>query len=171
MQTIIFGFSYCTGTHHHQSLLFPQWQGPLLQDERGVGIFIEAQKKWFFRVDNDNYLNVPKLLQPLFAHGSDGYWYLGKPSMNVQLQISHEKTNAVFATGCAGFARQNYFSRHRWQVHPTWKKNSLTQRRNWRENRERVCLDKSDVAFTSNTHFSSNLMRFYCYEQFKLLLH
>ena len=69
--------------------------------------FLKSKKKWFCHVDDDNYLNVPKLLELLSAYDPNEYWYLGKPSINVPLQILDRKTKKRiqfwFATGGAGF--------------------------------------------------------------------
>jgi len=72
--------------------------------------FLESNKKWFCHFDDDNYVNVPRLVDKLsqFDHRKD--WYLGKPSLPEPLEIldrdnNHQQTSVRFwfATGGAGF--------------------------------------------------------------------
>jgi len=72
--------------------------------------FLESRKKWFCHFDDDNYVNVPALVQKLsqFDHKQD--WYLGKPSLPEPLEIldrdhnNHQQSVKFwFATGGAGF--------------------------------------------------------------------
>lgn len=62
---------------------------------------------WFCHFDDDNYVNVPVLLQLLESYDPQEDWYLGKPSIRAPLQILDRKTgNKIgfwFATGGAGF--------------------------------------------------------------------
>ena len=62
---------------------------------------------WFCHFDDDNYVNVPKLLDLLQSYSPQDDWYLGKPSIRAPLQILDRKTGAKigfwFATGGAGF--------------------------------------------------------------------
>ncbi len=70
--------------------------------------FIESNKKWFCHFDDDNYVNVPQLVQLLRKYNPLEDWYLGKPSIRQPLKIlnrdnKHEKIAFWFATGGAGF--------------------------------------------------------------------
>lgn len=64
-------------------------------------------KKWFCHFDDDNYVNVPKLLELVSGYDSKDDWYLGKPSIKVPLQIVNRNNGSKigfwFATGGAGF--------------------------------------------------------------------
>uniref|UniRef100_A0A1B6EG05 Fringe-like glycosyltransferase domain-containing protein n=1 Tax=Clastoptera arizonana TaxID=38151 RepID=A0A1B6EG05_9HEMI len=73
--------------------------------------FIESGKKWFCHFDDDNYVNVPRLVQTLGDYNPQEDWYLGKPSIRAPLEILNRETKALakqnisfwFATGGAGF--------------------------------------------------------------------
>lgn len=49
--------------------------------------FIASNKKWFCHFDDDNYVNIPRLLQLLRLYNSRDDWYLGKPSIKQPLEI------------------------------------------------------------------------------------
>ena len=63
--------------------------------------------RWFCHFDDDNYVNVPALVNKLshFDHNSE--WYLGKPSIPNPLEVitksDKKKVTFWFATGGAGF--------------------------------------------------------------------
>ena len=63
--------------------------------------------RWFCHFDDDNYVNVPALVNKLahFDHHSE--WYLGKPSISSPLEVTtktdKKKVSFWFATGGAGF--------------------------------------------------------------------
>ncbi|XP_005093003.1 beta-1,3-N-acetylglucosaminyltransferase manic fringe [Aplysia californica] len=70
--------------------------------------YMASRKRWFCHMDDDIYLNVPRLLKLLqqYDHRSD--WYLGKPSLKHPLEIEDRKHPGMklafwFATGGAGF--------------------------------------------------------------------
>ncbi|XP_014283170.1 fringe glycosyltransferase [Halyomorpha halys] len=73
--------------------------------------FLESNKKWFCHFDDDNYVNVKRLLEVLSDYSPQEEWYLGKPSIRTPLEIlnrepkPHNKQNISFwfATGGAGF--------------------------------------------------------------------
>lgn len=72
--------------------------------------FIETDKKWFCHFDDDNYVNVPRLVKFLGDYNPREDWYLGKPSIQAPLEIiqynkdkSAQKVKFWFATGGAGF--------------------------------------------------------------------
>lgn len=43
--------------------------------------------RWFCHFDDDNYVNIPKLVELLNSYNPDGDWYLGKPSIASPLEI------------------------------------------------------------------------------------
>lgn len=70
--------------------------------------FLDSDKKWFCHFDDDNYVNVPRLVKLLKKYNHQEDWYLGKPSIRAPLEIlSREnfkkKVAFWFATGGAGF--------------------------------------------------------------------
>ncbi|XP_073983539.1 fringe glycosyltransferase [Rhodnius prolixus] len=73
--------------------------------------FLDSDKKWFCHVDDDNYVNVERLVQVLGDYNHQEDWYLGKPSIRTPLEIlnrepkPHTKPHITFwfATGGAGF--------------------------------------------------------------------
>lgn len=77
-----------------------------------MGVELDAfvrmkEKKWFCHFDDDNYVNVPKLLELVTSYDDKDDWYLGKPSIKVPLQIINRSNGSKigfwFATGGAGF--------------------------------------------------------------------
>lgn len=70
--------------------------------------FLESGKKWFCHFDDDNYVNVPRLLKLLQKYNPQEDWYLGKPSIRTPLEIvtrddKQKNISFWFATGGAGF--------------------------------------------------------------------
>ncbi|GLV41719.1 fringe [Carabus blaptoides fortunei] len=70
--------------------------------------FLESDKKWFCHFDDDNYVNVPRLIRLLEDYNSQEDWYLGKPSIRAPLELLNKEKNPQkisfwFATGGAGF--------------------------------------------------------------------
>ncbi|XP_041362609.1 beta-1,3-N-acetylglucosaminyltransferase radical fringe-like isoform X2 [Gigantopelta aegis] len=70
--------------------------------------FIESNKRWFCHMDDDTYVNVPKLLTMLRGYNHREDWYLGKPSLKHPIEIMDrdkpgQKLAFWFATGGAGF--------------------------------------------------------------------
>jgi len=51
-----------------------------------IRIFI-ACFRWFCHFDDDNYVNVPRLLKLLDNYNPREDWYLGKPSIPAPLEI------------------------------------------------------------------------------------
>lgn len=43
--------------------------------------------RWFCHVDDDNYVNVPSLVQLLQQYNHVEDWYIGRPSLNHPLEI------------------------------------------------------------------------------------
>ncbi|EDW17326.1 fringe glycosyltransferase [Drosophila mojavensis] len=76
-----------------------------------LDIFLESGKKWFCHFDDDNYVNVPRLVKLLDEYSPTVDWYLGKPSISSPLEIHLDNKNTTtnkkitfwFATGGAGF--------------------------------------------------------------------
>ncbi|RWS27260.1 fringe glycosyltransferase-like protein [Leptotrombidium deliense] len=70
--------------------------------------FIASNKKWFCHFDDDNYVNIPRLVKVLQNYDSSKNWYVGKPSIRAPLEIldpdnTQQKISFWFATGGAGF--------------------------------------------------------------------
>ncbi|GFY60145.1 fringe glycosyltransferase [Trichonephila inaurata madagascariensis] len=70
--------------------------------------FLDSSKKWFCHFDDDNYVNVPRLVKLLQTYNPQEDWYLGKPSIRSPLEIisRYDKQKNIsfwFATGGAGF--------------------------------------------------------------------
>ncbi|XP_026475072.1 fringe glycosyltransferase-like [Ctenocephalides felis] len=71
--------------------------------------FLDSGKRWFCHFDDDNYVNVPKLVQMLSGYSPQMDWYLGRPSIRAPLEIMQKerffkrKASFWFATGGAGF--------------------------------------------------------------------
>ncbi|XP_015910699.1 fringe glycosyltransferase isoform X1 [Parasteatoda tepidariorum] len=70
--------------------------------------FLESSKKWLCHFDDDNYVNVPRLLRLLQSYNPQEDWYLGKPSIRSPLEIisrydNQKNVSFWFATGGAGF--------------------------------------------------------------------
>ncbi|XP_018567115.1 fringe glycosyltransferase [Anoplophora glabripennis] len=71
--------------------------------------FLESEKKWFCHFDDDNYVNVPRLVRFLGDYNPRDDWYLGKPSIQAPLEIIKKEKKVLkkikfwFATGGAGF--------------------------------------------------------------------
>ncbi|XP_033149418.1 fringe glycosyltransferase [Drosophila busckii] len=76
-----------------------------------LDVFLQSGKKWFCHFDDDNYVNVPRLVKLLDEYSPSVDWYLGKPSISSPLEIHLDNKNATtnkkitfwFATGGAGF--------------------------------------------------------------------
>ncbi|XP_062553345.1 fringe glycosyltransferase [Armigeres subalbatus] len=75
--------------------------------------FLDSAKKWWCHFDDDNYVNVPRLVRLLDEYSPTQDWYLGKPSISSPLEIFLDNTKSStevnkkvtfwFATGGAGF--------------------------------------------------------------------
>ncbi|XP_043471367.1 fringe glycosyltransferase isoform X2 [Leptopilina heterotoma] len=73
--------------------------------------FLDSGKKWFCHFDDDNYVNVPRLLKLLDNYNPREDWYLGRPSIPAPLEILRQGSESTkrskvkfwFATGGAGF--------------------------------------------------------------------
>ncbi|XP_050096554.1 fringe glycosyltransferase [Anopheles aquasalis] len=75
--------------------------------------FLDSAKKWWCHFDDDNYVNVPRLVRMLDDYSPTQDWYLGKPSISSPLEIFLDSTKSStevnkkvtfwFATGGAGF--------------------------------------------------------------------
>ncbi|OAD54800.1 Fringe glycosyltransferase [Eufriesea mexicana] len=49
--------------------------------------FLDSGRKWFCHFDDDNYVNVPRLLKLLDNYNPREDWYLGRPSIPAPLEI------------------------------------------------------------------------------------
>ncbi|XP_055620559.1 fringe glycosyltransferase [Toxorhynchites rutilus septentrionalis] len=80
---------------------------------REFEFFLDSAKKWWCHFDDDNYVNVPRLVRLLDEYSPTQDWYLGKPSISSPLEIFLDNTKSStevnkkvtfwFATGGAGF--------------------------------------------------------------------
>ncbi|KAL3214421.1 hypothetical protein MRX96_051479 [Rhipicephalus microplus] len=75
-----------------------------------LDFFLDSNKKWMCHFDDDNYVNVPRLVKLLQEYDPREDWYLGKPSIRQPLEIlardstkPQRKIAFWFATGGAGF--------------------------------------------------------------------
>ena len=51
--------------------------------------------RWFCHFDDDNYVNVPRLVYLLADYSPQEDWYLGKPSIRAPLEILNRDNTAV----------------------------------------------------------------------------
>lgn len=51
--------------------------------------------RWFCHFDDDNYVNVPRLVSFLADYNPREDWYLGKPSIQAPLEIVNKDKTAV----------------------------------------------------------------------------
>ncbi|XP_059172674.1 beta-1,3-N-acetylglucosaminyltransferase manic fringe-like [Physella acuta] len=70
--------------------------------------YLASRKRWFCHMDDDVYLNVPRLVEMLKKYNYKEDWYLGKPSLKHPLEVVDRdnpgmKLTFWFATGGAGF--------------------------------------------------------------------
>ncbi|CAG0881445.1 unnamed protein product [Cyprideis torosa] len=92
--------SNCSSSHHRRALCCKM--------AVEFDTFLESNKKWFCHFDDDNYVNVPRLLALLKGYDARHDWYLGKLSIRTPLEILNrdlpqQKISFWFATGGAGF--------------------------------------------------------------------
>nr|UZQ18782.1 Fringe [Doryteuthis pealeii] len=90
----------CSAVHNRQALCCKMAQE--------YDTFMESKKRWFCHVDDDTYVNVPKLVTLLQKYNHTKDWYLGKPSLKHPIEIMdrdspRQKISFWFATGGAGF--------------------------------------------------------------------
>lgn len=50
-------------------------------------MFVIFRSRWFCHFDDDNYVNIPKLVELLSNYSPTMDWYLGKPSIASPLEI------------------------------------------------------------------------------------
>ncbi|XP_031351964.1 fringe glycosyltransferase-like [Photinus pyralis] len=72
-----------------------------------INTFLTVSKsRWFCHFDDDNYVNIPKLVDVLNGYDPNGDWYLGKPSIKYKYPVYNKKTKTKtklwFGTGGAG---------------------------------------------------------------------
>lgn len=73
-----------------------------------IDFYMASRKRWFCHLDDDVYLNVPRLLKLLQKYNHKQDWYLGKPSLRHPLEVADRENPGMkltfwFATGGAGF--------------------------------------------------------------------
>lgn len=49
--------------------------------------FLASGGKWWCHFDDDNYVNIPRLVELLRKYSPLDHWYLGKPSVRQPLEI------------------------------------------------------------------------------------
>ncbi|KAL5290952.1 MFNG family protein [Megaselia abdita] len=86
-----------------------------------LDVFLQSGKKWFCHFDDDNYVNIPRLVRLLEEYNPSQDWYLGKPSIASPLEIlldskiptetPSKKITFWFATGGAGFCLSRALTR------------------------------------------------------------
>lgn len=52
-----------------------------------IFFFLLFNFRWFCHFDDDNYVNIPKLVELLNNYSPTRDWYLGKPSIASPLEI------------------------------------------------------------------------------------
>ncbi|KAJ8682857.1 hypothetical protein QAD02_018649 [Eretmocerus hayati] len=57
--------------------------------------FLESGKKWFCHFDDDNYVNVPRLVKLLDNYNPREDWYLGRPSIPTPLEIVRQGADST----------------------------------------------------------------------------
>uniref|UniRef100_A0A182WC50 Fringe-like glycosyltransferase domain-containing protein n=1 Tax=Anopheles minimus TaxID=112268 RepID=A0A182WC50_9DIPT len=77
-----FGGGRYTGGIH--TVTYPEER--VLRDIRFVGQEWKSQS-WWCHFDDDNYVNVPRLVRMLDDYNPTQDWYLGKPSISSPLEI------------------------------------------------------------------------------------
>lgn len=55
--------------------------------------------RWFCHFDDDNYVNIPKLVELLDNYRPTMDWYLGKPSIASPLEIYDDIVSIVIING------------------------------------------------------------------------
>ncbi|ODM89307.1 Fringe glycosyltransferase [Orchesella cincta] len=73
--------THCPSTHYRQALCCKM--------SAEFDTFMKSQKSWFCHFDDDNYVNVPALLDLLSKYDHKEDWYLGKPSLKSPIKIPH----------------------------------------------------------------------------------
>ncbi|ETN63065.1 hypothetical protein AND_005235 [Anopheles darlingi] len=75
--------------------VFRTVSGQIRSDESVPGAVEEAtieQEQWWCHFDDDNYVNVPRLVRMLDDYSPTQDWYLGKPSISSPLEIFLDST-------------------------------------------------------------------------------
>lgn len=57
--------------------------------------FFYSPFRWFCHFDDDNYVNVPRLVRFLGDYNPREDWYLGKPSIQTPLEIINKDKTSV----------------------------------------------------------------------------
>lgn len=68
--------------------------------------FLDSGKKWFCHFDDDNYVNIPRLVSVLQRYDHRLDWYLGRQSVNRPVYVNYQKKKILyfrFGTGGAGY--------------------------------------------------------------------
>jgi len=60
-----------------------------------IGLFFWFANRWFCHFDDDNYVNIPRLVRLLADYSPQEDWYLGKPSIRAPLEILNRDKSSV----------------------------------------------------------------------------
>ncbi|CAG7668622.1 unnamed protein product [Allacma fusca] len=85
--------THCPATHYRQALCCKM--------SMEFDAFLRTTKSWFCHFDDDNYVNVPALLELLGKYNHWEDWYLGKPSLKGPIHIPdpNNRTNYKYVSG------------------------------------------------------------------------
>lgn len=74
--------------------------------------FLASGRKWWCHFDDDNYVNIPRLVELLRSFSPLDDWYLGKPSVRQPLEIEDRDakvSTVVNANCCSPKAHSQFF--------------------------------------------------------------
>jgi len=60
-----------------------------------IGLLFWFVNRWFCHFDDDNYVNIPRLVRLLADYSPQEDWYLGKPSIRAPLEILNRDKSSV----------------------------------------------------------------------------
>jgi len=60
-----------------------------------IGLLFWFANRWFCHFDDDNYVNIPRLVRLLADYSPQEDWYLGKPSIRAPLEILNRDKSSV----------------------------------------------------------------------------
>ena len=60
-----------------------------------IGLLYWFANRWFCHFDDDNYVNIPRLVRLLADYSPQEDWYLGKPSIRAPLEILNRDKSSV----------------------------------------------------------------------------
>lgn len=78
-----------------KSLLYDEWLSVIIVDSNcwmaSNNFNFHVCFRWFCHFDDDNYVNIPRLLEILSNYNPQKDWYLGKPSIRTPLEIQNKE--------------------------------------------------------------------------------